>query len=149
MIDMGLHSGVKRFFVWDFKNNSISDSFMVSHGCGIMPWSWTWSKKNVVFSNKDGSHCTAEGKYKVGKRGYSNWGIGINYALLGLDNTNSNAVKRSVVLHSWEKVPDTEVFPDGTPEGWGCPALSNEALKKLDPKLKKAKMPVLLWIYKS
>ena len=27
LIDMNIHSGIKRFIVWDFKNNSISNSF--------------------------------------------------------------------------------------------------------------------------
>ena len=148
LINLGLHSGLKRFYVWDFKSKTVTQSFMVSHGCWIMPWSWTLSKQNARLSNKDGSHCSAEGKYKIGKRGYSNWGINVNYKLYGLDKTNSNAYKRQIVLHSWEKVPDDEVFPYGTPEGWGCPAVSNNALKTLDPKLKQAKKPVLMWIFK-
>ncbi|WP_149205502.1 murein L,D-transpeptidase catalytic domain-containing protein [Flavobacterium johnsoniae] len=38
LIDLGLHSGYKRFFVYDFKDNTISKSYMVSHGCGDNPW---------------------------------------------------------------------------------------------------------------
>ena len=40
-----------------------------------------------------------------------------------------------------------EVFPNGSPEGWGCPTISNEAMRMIDKKLKIAKKPVLLWIF--
>src|SRR5690606_4932581 len=33
LIDMGLHSGVKRFIVWDLDTETILYSFLVSHGC--------------------------------------------------------------------------------------------------------------------
>jgi hypothetical protein len=147
LVDLSLHSGVKRFYVWDFKKNTISFSSMVSHGCGRMPWSWAWSKDNPGFSNEDGSHCSSTGKYRIGKRGYSNWGIHVNYLLYGLETSNSNALKRQIVLHSWDKVPEDEVYPGGTQEGWGCPAISNKSLELLDKKLKSSKKPVLLWIY--
>ncbi|MBC8053650.1 MAG: murein L,D-transpeptidase catalytic domain family protein [Sphingobacteriaceae bacterium] len=148
LIDLSLHSGLKRFFLWDFKSQTVSGSYLVSHGCGTMPWSWAWSKEKAVLSNADGSHCSSAWKYKIGKRGYSNWGIHVNYKLFGLDRTNSNAYARQIVFHSWEKVPDDEVYPKGTPEGWGCPAISNAAMRIIDPKLKASKEPVLMWVYK-
>ncbi|NEU07922.1 peptidase [Flavihumibacter sp. R14] len=147
LIDLSRHSGLKRFYLWDFKKDTIALSALVSHGCGKMPWSATWSKDKATLSNTDGSHCSSGGKYRLGKRGYSNWGININYQLHGLEKTNSNALKRQIVLHSWEKIPDEEVFPLGTPEGWGCPAISNQVLKSIDPKLRLSKKPVLMWIY--
>jgi len=45
-------------------------------------------------------------------------------------------------------VPDTELYPDGTPEGWGCPAVSNNQMKFIDELIKKSDTPLLLWIYK-
>lgn len=145
--DMKIHSGKYRFFVWDFKKNKIIDSAMVSHGCGTNTWSKTYSKECPEFSNEDGSQCSSLGKYKIGKRNYSQWGIHINYTLYGLDNTNSNALLRTVVLHSWDDVPEQEVYPEGTPEGHGCPAVSNSFMKRLDKKLQVEKQPVLLWLY--
>jgi hypothetical protein len=68
--------------------------------------------------------------------------------LQGKEKTNSNAVNRAIVLHSWEVVPNNEVYPEGTPEGWGCPAVSNESMKKIDEILKQNKN-VLMWIIKS
>ena len=106
LIDMSLHSGVKRFFVWDFKKDTIRYSFLVGHGCCDNPWSDDSSKDKPVFSNVDGSHCSALGKYKLGERGYSNWGINIKYLMHGLEPTNSNALGRTIVFHSWDEVPE-------------------------------------------
>ena len=147
LIDMKVHSGKKRAYLWDFKKDTVVTSGMCSHGCCSNPWSSTNTKNNPSFSNVPDSHCSSLGKYKVGKRGYSSWGIHVNYKLFGLEPTNSNAVKREIVLHSWEDVPANEVYPAGIPEGWGCPAVSNVFMTALDEKLKSAETPVLLWIF--
>jgi hypothetical protein len=147
LIDMSLPSGVKRFMVWDFRKDSILVSGLVSHGCGINPWSGIWSKDKPTFSNIANSHCSSLGKYEVGSRAASAWGIHIKYFLKGLESTNSNVYARDVVLHSWEKVSDSEVYPNGTPEDWGCPAISNNTMKIVDRLISKQKQHLLLWIY--
>jgi hypothetical protein len=148
LIDLSMHSGVKRFFVWNFKKDTIENSFLVSHGCGKMPWGGDYSKNNVLVSNKEGSHCSSIGKYRLGERAYSNWGIHVKYLMHGMDSTNSNALARQIVFHSWESVPDDDQYPIGTPEGWGCPAVSNSSMELLDDKLKESEKPVLMWIYR-
>ncbi len=147
LIDMSLHSGVNRFMVWDFKEATILHSFLVSHGCCDKPWGRGHSKENPIFSNVSGSHCSSLGKYKIGERGYSNWGVHIKYLLHGLDSTNNNALSRYIVFHSWDAIADKEVYPQGTPEGWGCPAISNNSFKIIDPMLKSSAKSVLMWIY--
>jgi len=147
LIDMKIHSGKKRAYLWNFKGDTAQLKGMCSHGCGANPWSGTSTKDKPVFSNVPDSHCSSLGKYKVGKRGVSAWGIKVNYVLTGLESTNSNAVKREIVLHSWEDVPASEVYPAGVPEGWGCPAVSNQFMTALDEKLKASQKPVLLWIF--
>ncbi|WP_426486375.1 murein L,D-transpeptidase catalytic domain-containing protein [Flavobacterium sp. 2] len=148
LIDLGLHSGLKRFFVYDFQKNIIVKSCMVSHGCGDNRWGATATKEKVQLSNEFDSHCSSLGKYVVLDRGVSQWGIKVNYILQGKDKTNSNARNRAIVLHSWEAVSENEVYPEGTPEGWGCPAVSNESMKEIDELLKTNKK-VLMWIIKS
>ena len=148
LIDMSLHSGIKRFLVWDFNKDSITHRFLVSHGCCANQWSEDNSKNNPQFSNTDGSHCSSLGKYKIGERGYSEWGVKVKYSLYGMEASNSNAFARAIVLHSWEEIPDEEVYPKGIPEGWGCPVISENSFKILDPLLKASTKPVLLWIYK-
>jgi len=149
LIDLRIHSGLKRFFVWDFNKDTIIDSFLVSHGCGSNPWATDYTKENPVFSNEDGSHCSSLGKYKIGQRAYSNWGVNIKYVLHGLEKTNNNALARYIVFHSWEATPTEEIYPEGTPEGWGCPTLSNEKFQLLDPILQGVKSPVLMWLYSN
>lgn len=146
LIDMSIHPGKNRFFVYDFKEKKISDKNLVSHGsCDQFienPEKW----EKATFDSKNNSHCSMKGKYKIGKRDYSSWGIHVKYWLHGLENTNKTAVDRVVVLHSWDAVSNEEVYPKVSPLSWGCPAVSNEFMKKLDEKLQKTTKPVLLWI---
>ena len=44
--------------------------------------------------------------------------------LHGLEETNQSAYDRIIVLHSWDMMSDEEIYPEGSPEGWGCPAVS-------------------------
>jgi len=147
LADMSLHSGIKRMFIWDFEKDTVILSGLVSHGCGSNPWGADATRLKPVFSNVPESYCSSQGKYKIGKRGYSNWGININYRLHGLEKGNSNALKRQIVLHSWDRITDHELFPGGTPEGWGCPAVSDNFMRAADKLLADSKKPVLLWIY--
>ncbi len=147
LVDFGIHSGKKRFFVWDFNKKEITRKFLVGHGCGDNTWSRDETKDNPSFSNIEDSHRSSLGKYKIGERGYSNWGVNTKYLMHGLESTNSNAMKRIIVFHSWEAVADEEVYPNGTPEGWGCPTISNASFKIIDPLLKASSKPVLMWIY--
>lgn len=147
LIDMSLHSGIKRFVVWDFKKNKISGKYLVGHGCGDNSWSSDESKDNPTFSNEDGSHLSSLGKYKLSGRGHSDWGINVKYLMHGLDESNNNALKRFIVFHSWNLMSDDETYPKGSPEGWGCPTISNNAMRRLDPIIQKSEKPVLMWIY--
>lgn len=146
LIDLSVHSGLKRLYVWDFNKNTITHSFTVSHGCANKLWSWDFSKENPRVSNEPDSHCSSIGKYYINDRGYSKWGIHVKYTLQGLEKTNSNAERRTIVLHSWDNIEDDEVYPDGVAEGWGCPAVSNNAMLTLDKILKQQNKKTLLWI---
>ena len=146
LIDMSLHSGKNRFFVYDFKQQKITDQNLVTHGSCDMFEDNNEKWEKAKFNNKNDSHCSAKGKYKIGKRDTSAWGIRIKYWLHGLEPSNNNAVERVVVLHSWEAVSDKEVYPDYSPLSWGCPAVSDAFMTKLDVKLQKTARPVLLWI---
>lgn len=147
LADMQVHSGKRRMVVWDFTKDTVIASGLVSHGCSDNPWGKDGSKEKPAFSNAFDSHCSSLGKYKLGERGYSSWGIHVKYLMHGLEATNNNALKREIVLHGWDAIPNHEVYPDGTPEGWGCPAVSNAFMKQLDELLQQRHKPVLLWIY--
>ncbi len=144
LIDMKIHSGKNRLFVWDFAKKEIMHSGLCCHGFGGKS-----TGEKPEFSNVVGSNCTSLGKYKIGIRSYSKWGINIHYKLHGLESTNNNAFKRIVVLHSYTPVPSTETYPFHLPVGFsaGCPVINNELMKTLDGLLRDKKKPVLLWIY--
>lgn len=146
LIDMQIHSGKNRFFIYDFKQHQITHKNLVTHGsCDVLENNNDkWEK--AKFSNANNSHCTAKGRYKIGKRDYSSWGIKVKYWLHGLEASNSNAEKRVVVLHSWSAVANEEVFPNFSPLSWGCPAVSDDFMRILDIKLQASSKPVLLWI---
>ncbi|MFT3795476.1 murein L,D-transpeptidase catalytic domain-containing protein [Flavobacterium sp.] len=146
LVDLSVHSGKNRFFVYDFKKQRISNENLVTHGsCDVLEDNKDkWEK--AKFSNANNSHCSAKGKYKIGKRDYSGWGIKVKYWLHGLEPTNSNAEQRVVVLHSWSAVANEEIFPDYAPLSWGCPAVSDDFMRTLDTKLQATDKPVLLWI---
>lgn len=146
LVDLSLHSGKNRFFIYDFKTKKNSHEGLVTHGsCDQFEENHTrW--ENVKFSNREDSHCSSKGKYKIGKRDYSSWGINVKYWLHGLEMSNSNAIKRVVVLHSWEAVAKNEIYPSYSHLSWGCPAVSDSFMELLDTKLKHVSKPVLLWI---
>lgn len=147
LIDMNIPSGLKRFVVWDYKKDTIAMAGLVTHGCGMKQQGRYQSVNGPVFSNNMDSHCSSLGKYKIGERGYSSWGIHVNYLLHGLEKTNDNALARTVVLHSWDAIPNKETYPAKIAESWGCPAVSNDFMMAIDNVLKNTSKPVLLWIY--
>jgi hypothetical protein len=139
LINMDVHSGKKRLFVLDFIADTLLLKGICAHGsCNGR----NAPKKNgsaMQFSNVSNSYCSSLGKYKIGKRSWSNWVINVHYKLHSLDSSNSNAYKRIVVLHSYEGVPDYEVYPNRVMTSWGCPMVSDESMRYLDKMLKKRK----------
>lgn len=144
LVDFSIHSGKKRFFVWDFKKDVIKYSSLCCHGYGLKS-----TQLKPTFSNVEGSYCSSLGKYKTGERSYSQWGINVHYKLHGLEKTNNNAFKRWVVLHSHTPVSESEIYPKHLPLGWsqGCPVINDDMMRKVDALLKESKKPVLLWVY--
>lgn len=146
MVDLNIHSGKNRFFIYDFKAEKIIDKNLVTHGsCDQFEENLRKFEK-VKFDNRIDSHCSMKGKFRIGNRDYSSWGINVKYWLHGLEETNKSAVERVVVLHSWNAVKNEEIYPKYSPLSWGCPAVSNEFMRKIDERLQKTSKPVLLWI---
>lgn len=146
LVDMMPHNGKKRFAVWDLKSDTAVREMVVTHGVAGAKGLDYSTASQPVFSNISSSHASSLGKYKIGARSYSSWGINIHYKMHGLEPTNSNAFKRVVVLHSWNAVSQKEVYPNESPYSWGCPAVSNEDMRYLDSLLK-VESNVLMWIY--
>jgi hypothetical protein len=144
---MKIHSGKNRMFVWDFKNKKIERKSLCAHGCGKDEKKSTGA--TPLFSNEIGSLLTSLGKYRIGSRAYSKWGIHVHYKMHGLEKTNSNAYNRYIVLHSYFAVPGKETFPSHLSLGMseGCPVTDDATMYYLDEKLKDCKKSTLIWIY--
>lgn len=139
LVDMSLHSGQNRFFVYDLKKDTIRNSGLVTHGrCNQY---WLEGRK---YGNTVGCGCTSLGKYKIG-HAYSGR-FGLAYKLYGLDKTNDKAFQRFVVLHAHDCVPESEA-KDDICQSDGCPTVSVNFLQYLKPIIGASKKPVLLWIY--
>lgn len=83
LIDLSIHSGSNRLFVYNFKTKKNDFEKLVTHGtCDVFSTNEKmWEK--AKFSNKIDSHCSSKGKFKIGKREYSSWGIKVKYWLHG------------------------------------------------------------------
>jgi L,D-transpeptidase catalytic domain len=73
--------------------------------------------------------------------------FGSAYKLYGLDSSNSNASKRAIVLHSYECVPEQEIYPLPVCNSRGCPMVSSKFLQKLKSYIESSDRPVLLSIF--
>lgn len=140
MIDMRLPSGKNRFFVYNLLKDSLEIAGLVTHGKGSENESGS-----LIFSNTPNSNCTSLGKYKIGNSYNGNFGL--SYKLMGLDKTNSRALDRAVVLHSYCGVPKDEVYPAPICVSEGCPAVSPAFFTQLKAYMDESQEPILLWIY--
>lgn len=139
LVDMKVHSGSNRFFVYNLVKDSVEMEGLVTHGSGKT------SSSDIQFSNTEGSLCTSLGKYKIGNA--YNGKFGLAYKLYGLDSSNSNAYNRFVVLHSHSCVPNASTAPFPICESWGCPTVAPAFLTAIAKYIDKADKPILLSIY--
>lgn len=139
-INFKIHSGKYRYFIYDLKNDKILQKAIVAHGDGSV----IKNSQALRFSNAEGSHQSSLGKYKIGE-GYSGK-FGKAYRLDGLDETNSNARSRAIVLHSYYCVPDKE-SQDPACLSFGCPMLSKNAFDTTSKYIDKSKLPIILYAF--
>lgn len=140
LVDMSLPSGRNRFFIYDLKKNSIVHAGLVSHGSCNESF-----MARPKFSNESKSGCSSLGKYKVGE--FYNGKYGKSFRLHGLDNCNSNAYKRAVVIHGYHCVPDAEIYPRVLCNSLGCVMVSYKFFDKISRIIGKAEKPIVLWVY--
>lgn len=140
LVDMRIKSGKNRFFVYDLVNNKILDQGLVAHGSG----SETRVGGELKFSNEPNSNCTALGRYSIEKcyKGI----FGKAYRLNGLDETNSNALKRAIVLHHYSAVPEAEQ-DYYISRSHGCPMVNEQFFKRIEKLIDNSKSKIVLDIY--
>lgn len=139
-IDMKIHSGKNRFFIYDLKKNEVIDQGLVAHGSG----SETGVQGELKFSNANNSLSTSLGKYCIGAS--YNGRFGKAYKLYGLDTTNSNAFERNVVLHKYSKVPYEEQ-EDAICNSLGCPMVHEKFFERIENILDNSEKSIILEIY--
>ena len=142
LVDMSLPSGKNRFFVYDLSRKSIVYEGLVAHGSCNETF-----MARPRFSNSASSGCSSLGKYKVGE--FYTGKYGKSFRLHGLDDCNSNAYKRAVVIHGYDCVPDQEIYPRVLCNSLGCVMVSYKFFDKLSRIIKKSEKPIILWVYQS
>jgi len=140
LVDMSLPSGRNRFFIYDLKKNSIVHAGLVAHGSCNETF-----LARPRFSNESKTGCSSLGKYKVGE--FYRGKYGKSFRLYGLDNCNSNAYKRAVVIHGYDCVPDQEIYPRVLCNSLGCVMVSYKFFEKISKTISKSEKPIVLWVY--
>jgi hypothetical protein len=139
-VDMKIKSGKNRFFVYDLQNDRIIDQGLVANGSG----SETGIRGNLKFSNTPNSNCTSLGKYSIEKpyKGI----FGKAFRLSGLDETNSNALSRAIVLHHYSAVPyDEQDYYIANSHG--CPMVNEIFFKRLEKIIESSNSKIMLYVY--
>ena len=131
LVDYGRHSFQHRFYVVDLNTGDIVLRSLCGHGRG--------GKSNILkgeFSNISGSHCSSLGHYKIGReRKMYNYPINA-FELDGLDQTNSNARARAILIH-----------PSIGPRSLGCITLPFPRYKRVAKILHSQSKNVIMWTY--
>jgi len=140
LVDMSIPSGKKRFFVYDLETNSVVYSGLCAHGSCNKQF-----LDRAKFSNATNCGCSSLGKYKVGE--FYRGKYGKSFRLYGLDNSNSNAYKRAIVIHGYDCVPNKEIYPMVLCNSLGCVMVSYDFFDRLSHLIEKSDKPIVLWMY--
>lgn len=133
--DLQQPSGTYRFYVLDLEAETIVDRGIVLHG--------REEAGKPRYSNVPDSHCSSRGMARLSYRYQGRFGTA--YKLVGLEESNSNMMRRAIVLHAWRGVPDFEQ-PFALPNSQGCPTVSPGFLERLEGYMAESPEPVLLYI---
>lgn len=139
-INFRIPSNKFRFFIYDLKNNKILEKAIVAHGSGSV----VKGTNELTFSNTENSYQSSLGKYEIGSSYIGKFGKA--YRLKGLDKTNSNALKRAIVLHPYYCISDVET-KELACLGLGCPMLSPNFFKVAEKYIDASKKPIILYAF--
>lgn len=135
VVDMNMHSGKKRWFLLDLKDNSMQ-TYHVAHGKGSDPNHDGYADR---FSNTPQSKQTSIGYYQVSETYYGKYGLSVK--MDGLSRTNSKARQRYIVIHGANYVNKNNSVQG---RSWGCPALQMDLSAGVINKIKNGS---LMFIY--
>lgn len=155
LVDYGRHSGRVRFFIWDFEKEKPVLKSLCAHGYGKGS-----TARKPVFSNEPGSFCSSLGHYRVGKEKTMSKPKGRKALLLyGKDKTNSNALRRGILIHP-VSLPNFSIYPlmipvkvhkvfghKIRPKSEGCITIPFRKYSKVVEIVKSNSKPLMLWAY--
>src|ERR1051325_8759402 len=130
IVDFGKASADPRFFLLDTNSGRVT-RHLVAHGRGSDPAHTGFLQR---FSNQPGSEASSNGAYVTGAfyPGHS----GRAMRLRGLDDSNSNAEARAVVVHSaWYAEPNVLAASGRLGRSEGCFALPYAGLQEVMQRL--------------
>lgn len=121
-VDFSQPSREARFHLIDIEGGKVLSSHLVSHGLGSDPANSGWVQR---FSNRLGSNASSPGAFLTGVPYYGKHGR--SQRLIGLEDANSAAMERGIVIHAADYV-SAEMARDYGRVGrsQGCFAFSNK-----------------------
>lgn len=153
LVDFSQHSGKNRFYIYDFHKQKVVYKSLCAHGLGVCSTitqriiQTFKTANNPKFSNQPGSNFSSLGKYRVGTlRPMTNPYYKEGYTLHGLDSTNSNALKRAILIHRGNLGFTSYPFPC-LPVSKGCFSVSNTMMKHIKRICNNTQKPLLLYAY--
>ncbi|MBM3603942.1 MAG: hypothetical protein FJX25_04105 [Alphaproteobacteria bacterium] len=133
VLNFDLHSGQPRLFILDVIDEKVM-SYLCSHGIGSEgPTDDGYAN---IFSNIPGSNASSLGIYRCAET-YHSAKNGYSLKLDGLEESNSNARSRHIVMHGANYVSKEFVKQYGrVGRSEGCPAVDHTYAKKIIDQLK-------------
>ncbi|WP_292628083.1 murein L,D-transpeptidase catalytic domain family protein [Novosphingobium sp. 28-62-57] len=122
LVDFSKASREARFHLIDMEAGKLVASHLVSHGSGSDPANSGWVQR---FSNQYGSYASSKGAFLTGVA-YSGK-HGRSRRLIGLEDANSAAMERGIVIHAASYVSDEMAQNQGRiGRSQGCFAFSDK-----------------------
>lgn len=122
LVDFSQPSREARFHLIDVVGGTVLSSHLVSHGSGSDPANSGWVQR---FSNRFGSNASSPGAFLTGTTYYGKHGR--SRRLIGLEDANSAALERGIVIHAASYVDEDMARTQGRiGRSQGCFAFSND-----------------------
>lgn len=146
IVDFSIHSSRNRFFVINTAKRSVIIRSKCAAGSGTNKFN------HLSFSNRPGSNCSCIGHFAVIKEQPMPTRKVPSLVLNGLDSTNSNALKRGILIHPSKTVDAytdsaQAVIPSDPTVSSGCFSISSAAMAELKNIFSQSAKPMLLYAF--